>query len=86
MGQVRVERDDRIARIPRQQDDFCGARLMGGDEILASKFVPPASLGAILEAVVREDDTRDSARQVSRWIEDKVASRILREVSTKKCA
>ena len=58
--QLQIQRNETITRISGEQDDFCPVKLASRDQILAANSVPAITFGAMLEQIVRKDQSAEN--------------------------
>src|SRR5207302_4836758 len=84
--QLHKIRDEGVARIAREEDNRRSSYLRQGDEILPAQTVPRASLGQMLEAIVRIDDAWNFRRATIGDDKGKLPASFLAKIGAEKCA
>src|SRR5438094_419554 len=82
---LQVKRNETIARISREQNDLCPAKLPSRHQILAAKPIPEVAFGSMLEQIVRKYQPRNTRLAVTFRTQSKLKAEALAEVRTNKC-
>src|SRR5206468_1904335 len=82
---LQVKRNETIARISREQNDLCPAKLPSRHQILAAKPIPEVAFGSMLEQIVRKYQPRNTRLAVTFRAQSKLKAEALAEVRTNKC-
>ena len=82
---LQIQRDKTIARVSREQNDRCPAKLPSRHQIFAAQPVPEIAFGPVLEQIVRKYQPRNTRLAVTFRAQSKLKAEALAEVRTNKC-
>ena len=82
---LKVKRNETIAWVPREQNDFCSAKLPSRHQIFAAQSVPEIAFGSVLEQIVRKYQPGNTWLAVTFRPQRKLKAEALAEVCADKC-
>jgi len=82
---LQVERNETIARVPREQNNLCPAKLPARDQIFATQSVPEIAFGAVFEQIVRKNQPGNTRLAVTFRPQRELKAEALAEVRAQKC-
>src|SRR4029077_15949873 len=82
---LQIEGHEAIARVPREQNNLCPAKLPARDQIFAPQSVPEIAFCAVLEQIVRKNQPGNTRLTVTFRTQRESTSEALAEVRAHKC-